>query len=42
MGYLRLMRINLSRIDKGFRLILDDLENNYRAGRDARGALWRS
>ena len=32
----------LGRIDKGFRLILDDLEDNYRAGRDVRGALWRS
>ena len=30
MGYLRLFRINLSQIDKGFCLILDDLEKNYR------------
>jgi len=37
MGYLRLFRINLSQIDKGFCLILDDLEKNYREIRDARG-----
>jgi len=37
MGYLRLFRINLSRIDNGFRLILDDLEKNYRESRDAPG-----
>ncbi len=42
MGYLRVFRINLSQIDKGFCLILDDLEKNYRESRDARGALWRS
>ena len=28
-GYLRLFRISLSRLDKGFCLILDDLEKNY-------------
>ncbi len=27
--YLRLFRISLSRIDRGFCLILDDLEKNY-------------
>ena len=37
MGYLRVFRINLSQIDKGFCLILDDLEKNYRESRDAAG-----
>ena len=42
MGYLRLFRINLGPVDKGFCLILDNLEKNYRQSRDARGALWRN
>jgi len=42
MGYLRLFRINLGPVDKGFCLILDNLEKNYRQSRDARGELWRN